>query len=168
VDPAVSDTQSARIPLSLASSEARAVVDPGAVSAAKKVREQMRVATVIAEHVMTLRDAEKKASASPNTGEPSVAIVVASPEIKSVSDLTGKIIAIDDKYLNSHARIQAAIVSAGATDSLVTTGESMAIDRLLSGKAPAAVLTLVYPETGFSMIEGYSVFRVPLGTKGRL
>jgi hypothetical protein len=168
VDPTVSDTQSARIPLSLPSSEARAVVDPGAVSAAKKVREQMRVATVIAEHVMTLRDAEKKASASPNTGEPSVAIVVAGPEIKSVSDLTGKIIAIDDKYLNSHARIQAAIVSAGATDSLVTTGESMAIDRLLSGKAPAAVLTLVYPETGFSMIEGYSVFRVPLGTKGRL
>ena len=81
------------------------IVDPGAVSAAKKVREQMRVATVIAEHVMTLRDAEKKASASPNNEEPSVAIVVAGPEIKSVSDLTGKIIAIDDKYLNSHARI---------------------------------------------------------------
>jgi hypothetical protein len=168
-DPAVSDTQSARIPLSLPSSEARAeVVDPGAVSAARKVREQMRVATVIAEHVMTLRDAEKKASASPNNEGPSVAIVVAGPEIKSVSDLTGKIIAIDDKYLNSHARIQAAIVSAGATDSLLTAGESTAIDRLLSGKAPAAVLTLVYPETGFSMIEGYSVFRVPLGMKGRL
>jgi hypothetical protein len=32
----------------------------------------------------------------------------------------------------------------------------------LSGKTPAAVLTLVYPETGFSTIEGYSVFRVPL------
>ena len=169
VDPAVSDTQSARIPLSLPSPEARAeVVDPGAVSAARKVREQMRVATVIAEHVMTLRDAEKKASASPNNEGPSVAIVVAGPEIKSVSDLTGKIIAIDDKYLNSHARIQAAIVSAGATDSLLTAGESTAIDRLLSGKAPAAVLTLVYPETGFSMIEGYSVFRVPLGMKGRL
>ena len=135
-------------------------------SAARKVREQMRVATVIAEHVMTLRDAEKKALASPNNGEPSVAIVVASPEIKSVSDLTGKIIAIDDKYLSSHARIQAAIVSAGATDSLLTTGESMAMDRLLSGKAPAAVLTLVYPETGFSTIEGYSVFRVPLENRG--
>ena len=158
-DPAVSDTQSARIPLSLPSSEAQAeVVDP----AARKVREQMRVATVIAEHVMTLRDAEKKALPSPNTGEPSVAIVVASPEIKSVSDLTGKIIAIDDKYLNSHARIQAAIAAAGATGSVLTAGESMAMDRLLSGRAPAAVLTLVYPETGFSTIEGYSVFRVPL------
>ena len=122
----------------------------------------MRVATVIAEHVMTLRDADKKASSSPNGGEPSVAIVVASPEIKSVSDLTGKIIAIDDKYSNSNARIHAAIESAGATGSLLASGESPALDRLLSGKTPAAVLTLVYPETGFSMIEGYSVFRVPL------
>jgi ABC-type phosphate/phosphonate transport system substrate-binding protein len=162
-DPAVSDTQSARIPPSLPSSEARAgVVDQGAASNTGKVREQMRLATIVAEHVVTLRDAEKKALPSPNNGEPSVAIVVASPEIKSVSDLTGKIIAIDGKYLNSHARIQAAIVAAGATDSLLTTGESMAMDRLLSGKAPAAVLTLVYPETGFSTIEGYSVFRVPL------
>ena len=91
----------------------------------------MRVATVIAEHVMTLRDAEKKALASPNNGEPSVAIVVAGPEIKSVSDLTGKIIAIDDRYANSHARIQAAIVAVGATDTLLTTGETMAMDRLL-------------------------------------
>ena len=158
VDLAVSDTQSAP------SSEARAgVVDPGSMSTAtRKVREQMRVATVIAEHVMTLRDAEKKALPSPNTGEPSVAIVVASPEIKSVSDLTGKIIAIDDKYLNSHARIQAAIAAAGAAGSVLTAGESMAMDRLLSGRAQAAVLTLVYPETGFSTIEGYSVFRVPL------
>ncbi len=55
-----------------------------------------------------------------------------------------------------------AIESAGATDSLLASGESPALDRLLSGKTPAAVLTLVYPETGFSMIEGYSVFRVPL------
>ena len=162
-DAAVSDTQLARTQLPLPSSEARAgVVDQGAASKTGKVREQMRLATIVAEHVVTLRDAEKKALPSPNNGEPSVAIVVASPEIKSVSDLTGKIIAIDDKYLNSHARIQAAIVSAGATDSLLTTGESMAMDRLLSGKAPAAVLTLVYPETGFSTIEGYSVFRVPL------
>ena len=168
-DAAAFDTQWARIPLSPPLSEARAgAVDHGDASSTGKVREQMRLATIIAEHVMTLRDAEKKASASPNDGEPSVAIVVAAPEIKSVSDLTGKIIAIDDRYANSHARIQAAIVAVGATDTLLTTGETMAMDRLLSGKAPAAVLTLVYPETGFSMIEGYSVFRVPLGMRPRM
>jgi hypothetical protein len=159
--PAASGTQSVRIPLAPATAEARAeIVDP----VAKEVREQMRVAIFIAEHVMTQRDAEKNALSSPNAGEPSVAIVVAMPEIKSVSDLTGKIIAIDNKYLKSSARIQAAIASAGATDSQLAASESMAMDRLLSGKAPAAVLTLVYPETGFSTIEGYSVFRVPLET----
>ena len=159
----VPDAQPASTPLPPAVLEARAeAVDPASVSAAKKARDQMRVATVVAEHVMTLRDAEKKAVSSPNGGEPSVAIVVASPEIKSVSDLTGKIIAIDDKYSKSNAGIHAAIASAGATDSLLASSESMAMDRLLSGKTPAAVLTLVYPETGFSTIEGYSVFRVPL------
>jgi hypothetical protein len=161
--PVVPDGQPASAPLAPALLEARAeAVDPASVSAAEKVRAQMRVATIVAEHVMTLRDAEKKALSSPNGGEPSVAIVVARPEIKSVSDLTGKIIAIDDKYSKSNARIHAGITSAGATDSLLASGESVAMDRLLSGKVLAAVLTLVYPETGFSMIEGYSVFRVPL------
>jgi len=161
---AASEVQSASIRLSLPPSEASvAVVDHEAVASIDtKARERMRVATVVAEHVMTLRDAEKKASASPNTGELSVAIVVAGPEVKSVADLAGKIIAIDDRHLNLHARIQAAFVVAGATDSLLTTSETKAADRLLSGKASAAVLTLVYPETGFSAIEGYSVFRISL------
>jgi hypothetical protein len=161
---AASDVQSASIQPSLPPSEAGvAAVDHEAVAPIDtKARERMRVATVIAEHVMTLRDAEKKASASPNTGELSVAIVVAGPEVKSVADLAGKIIAIDDRHLNLHTRIQAAFVVAGATDSLLTTSETKAADRLLSGKASAAVLTLVYPETGFSAIEGYSVFRISL------
>jgi hypothetical protein len=161
---AASDVQSASIQPSLPPSEAGvAAVDHEAVAPIDtKARERMRVATVIAEHVMTLRDAEKKAAASPNTGEMSVAIVVAGPEVKSVADLAGKIIAIDDRHLNLHTRIQAAFVVAGATDSLLTTSETKAADRLLSGKASAAVLTLVYPETGFSAIEGYSVFRISL------
>ena len=161
---AAPDLQSASIQPSLPPAEARiAAVDHEAVgSIDTKARERMRVATVIAEHVMTLRDAEKKAAASPNTGEMSVAIVVAGPEVKSVADLAGKIIAIDDRHLNLHTRIQAAFVVAGATDSLLTASEAKAADRLLSGKASAAVLTMVYPETGFSAIEGYSVFRVSL------
>jgi ABC-type phosphate/phosphonate transport system substrate-binding protein len=162
---AASDVQTASIQLSLPPSVARvAVVDHEPVASIDtKARERMRVATVITEHVMTVRDAEKKAAASPNTGELSVAIVVAGPEVKSVADLAGKIIAIDDRHSNLHTGIQAAFVVAGATDSLLTTSETKAAaDRLLSGKASAAVLTLVYPETGFSAIEGYSVFRVSL------
>ena len=166
---AASDAQSASI--QLPPSEARvAVVDHEAVASIDtKARERMRVATVITEHVMTLREAEKKASASPNTGELSVAIVVAGPEVKSVADLAGKIIAIDDRHSNLHTGIQAAFVVAGATDSLLTTSETKAAaDRLLSGKASAAVLTLVYPETGFSAIDGYSVFRVSLDHRERM
>ena len=168
---AASDAQSASIQLSPPPSEARvAVVDQEAVASIDtKARERMRVATVITEHVMTLREAEKKASASPNTGELSVAIVVAGPEVKSVADLAGKIIAIDDRHLDLHTGIQAAFVVAGATDSLLTTSETKAAaDRLLSGKASAAVLTLVYPETGFSTIEGYGVFRVSLDHRERM
>jgi hypothetical protein len=168
---AASDAQSASIQLSPPPSEARVtVVDHEAVASIDtKARERMRVATVITEHVMTLREAEKKASASPNTGELSVAIVVAGPEVKSVADLAGKIIAIDDRHLNLHTGIQAAFVVAGATDSLLTTSETKAAaDRLLSGKASAAVLTLVYPETGFSAIDGYSVFRVSLDHRERM
>ena len=68
-----------------------------------------------------------------------------------------------------HTEIQAAFVVAGATDSLLTTSETKAAaDRLLSGKASAAVLTLVYPETGFSAIDGYSVFRVSLDHRERM
>jgi ABC-type phosphate/phosphonate transport system substrate-binding protein len=168
---AASDVQSASIQPSPPPPEARvAVVDHEAVASIDtKARERMRVATVITEHVMTLRDAEKKAAASPNTGELSVAIVVAGPEVKSVADLAGKIIAIDDRHSNLHTGIQAAFVVAGATDSLLTTSETKAAaDRLLSGKASAAVLTLVYPETGFSAIEGYSVFRVSLDHRERM
>jgi hypothetical protein len=172
-NPVVPDTPLARTPMSPSTADARAEIrdpkaldpktlDPKALTAAEKVRAQMRVATVIAEHVMTLRDAEKKASSSPNNAGPSVAVVVASPEIKSVSDLAGKFIAIDDKYLNAHARIQAAIATAGATGSQLAIGETLAMDRLINGFAPAAVLTLVYPETAISTIDGYSVFRVPL------
>jgi hypothetical protein len=161
---AASDTQSANSQLSPPPSEVHAAaVDHEAVASIDtKARERMRIATVLAEHVMTLRDAEKKAAASPNTGELSVAVVVAGPEVKSVADLAGKIIAIDDRHFNLHTRIQAAFVVAGATDSLLTASETKAADRLLSGKAAAAVLTMVYPETGFSAIEGYSVFRVSL------
>ena len=168
---AASDAQSASIQFLPPPSEARvAVVDHEAVASIDtKARERMRVATVITEHVMTLREAEKKASASPNTGELSVAIVVAGPEVKSVADLAGKIIAIDDRHLDLHTGIQAAFVVAGATDSLLTTSETKAAaDRLLSGKASAAVLTLVYPETGFSAIDGYSVFRVSLDHRERM
>ena len=64
---AASDVQSASIQLSPSESRVAAVDHEAIASIDTKARERMRVATVITEHVMTLREAEKKASASPNT-----------------------------------------------------------------------------------------------------
>ena len=68
------------------------------------------------------------------------------PEIKSIADLTNKSIAIDDRQSTSDADVRAAIMAAGAPEFQLSKGQAKAIDRLISGEVPAAVLTLVYPE----------------------
>jgi hypothetical protein len=105
--------------------------------------------TVIAEHVMTLRDAEKAASGSPSNSDQMVVLLVARPEINAISDLTGKGIAIDDRYSVSRDKVRTAIAAAGAAEIQLSEGQTKAIDRLIRGEVPAAVLTLLYPETGF-------------------
>jgi hypothetical protein len=109
-------------------------------------------------------DAEKTAPASPNNTDHLVAILMARPEIKSVSDLTGKIIAIDDRQSASNGSIRTAIVAAGAAEVQLSDSQTKAIDRVISGEVPAAVLTLVSPEAaeGFPDIAGFKVFRIPL------
>ena len=151
-----------RIPLSPRSSGAQtdAPANAAAVAANRKLKEQVKVATVIAEHVMSLREGAK--ALSPSSGEPLVAVVLAPPEIGSVSDLAGKIIAIDDRHSDFHPKVQAAIAAAGATGTQVSAGPTNAMDRLIGGEVSAAVLTLIYPETGFSQIAGFKVFRIPL------
>jgi hypothetical protein len=62
-------------------------------------------------------DAEKSVAASPDDTEHLVAIVIASPDIKSVSDLTNKSIAIDDRQSASSANVQTAIAAAGGPKS---------------------------------------------------
>jgi len=153
-----------RIPLSSSLLQARP--EPAGNAAAdsntRAIQQQVKVATVIAEHVMTLRDAAKTASALTSNTDHLVAIVMARPEIRSVSDLTSKIIAIDDRHSASNARIQTAMAAAGAAEVQLSEGQTRAIDRLIRGEVPAAVLTLVYPETGFSEIAGFKIFRIPL------
>jgi hypothetical protein len=109
-------------------------------------------------------DAEKTAPASPNNTDHLVAILMARPEIKSVSDLTSKIIAIDDRQSASNGSIRTAIVAAGAAEVQLSDSQTKAVDRVISGEVPAAVLTLVSPEAaeGFPDIAGFKVFRIPL------
>jgi len=146
-----------------------AALEPTASAAAdsntRAIRQQVIAGTVIAEHVMTLRDAEKAASGSPSNSDQMVVILIARPEINAISDLTGKGIAIDDRYSVSRDKVRTAIAAAGAAEIQLSEGQTKAIDRLIRGEVPAAVLTLVYPETGFPQFVGFKIFRIPLAPR---
>ena len=163
----------------VANSNTRTVQDQ--VAATTAVAEQVTAATPVrapqqkannkdrSNHAETVLrgDAEKTAAASPNNTDDLVALLIARPEIKSVSDLTSKIIAIDDWHSASVGNVRTAIVAAGATEVQLSDGQTKAINRLISGEVPAAVLALVSPEAaeGFPEIAGFKIFRIPLSPR---
>jgi len=159
-----------RIPLSPVALQARLepAGQPAASAAtdpeARKIRQQVTAATVIAEYVMTLRDAQNTTPASPNNDD-RVVLLMARPEIRSISDLAGKDIAIDDRHSASNDKVRTVIAAAGAAEVQLSEGQTKALDRLIAGEVPAAVLTLVYPETGFPQFAGFKIFRVPLSPR---
>jgi ABC-type amino acid transport substrate-binding protein len=93
-----------------------------------------------------------------------VAIVMAGPDIKSVSDLKGRTIAIDDRYSVSGSTVRTAIVAAGAPQVQLSEGQGTAMNRLSNGEVPAAVVALVTPDVAdkFPAFAGYRMFQVPL------
>jgi hypothetical protein len=113
---------------------------------------------------VTPGDNEKAATALPNGTDLLVALLMVRPEIKPVSELANKNIAIDDSQSAPNGDVRTAIVAAGAPEVQLTAGETKAIDRLISGEVPAAVLALVSPEAaaGFPDIPGFKIIRVPL------
>jgi hypothetical protein len=140
----------------------------GAVATAVPAPESKADNTDRADHSEAARgDAEKTASGSPNDSDRLVAILLARPEIKSVSDLAGKSIAIDDRQSSSSASVRTAIAAAGAAGVQLSEGQTTAINRVASGEVPAAVLTLESPEAAetFPEIEGYRIFRIPLSPR---
>ena len=112
-------------------------------------------------------DAEKTAAASPNNTDHLVALLLARPEITSVSNLTSKIIAIDDRHSASNDSVRTAIAAAGATEVQLSGGQTKAINRLISGEVSAAVLALVSAEAaeGFPEVAGFKIFRIPLSPR---
>ena len=91
-------------------------------------------------------DTGKTASASPGKEDNLVALVLARREISSLSDLNNKTIAIEAKQSASSRRVSAALMAAGAADVQFSDGQASAIERLISGEVPAAVVTLISPE----------------------
>jgi hypothetical protein len=140
------------------------------VVAATTVAERMTVATELnkdrSSYTETLlrNDADRTAPATPGNTDLLVALLMARPEIKSVSDLTSKTIAIDDKHSASVRVVRTAIVAAGASEVELIGIRTKAINVLISGAVPAAVLALVSPEAaeGFPAIAGFKIFRIPL------
>jgi hypothetical protein len=118
-------------------------------SRARTTQAQVTAATAIAERV---------------TATTAVAILLARPEIKSLSDLAGRNIAIDDKQAAVSINIGVAMAAAGAAEVQLTASQTKAIDRVIGGEVPASVLTLASPEAaeGFPEITGFKIFRIPL------
>lgn len=118
-------------------------------SAARTPLEQAIAATAVAERL---------------TAATSVVILLARPEVRSISDLAGKSIAIDDGQSASSGSVRTAIVNAGAAEAQLTENQIKALDRVIRGEVSAAVLTLASPEAaeGFPEIAGFNIFRIPL------
>lgn len=113
-------------------------------------------------------DTDQTASISTDSTDNLVALVLARPEIESLSDLNNRNIAIEEKQSASSGRVSAAFMAAGAAEVQFSAGQAGAIERLISGEVPAAVLMLVSPAAAesFPDIAGFRTFRVPL--KARL
>jgi hypothetical protein len=151
-------------------------------SDARTIQERVAAATALAEHVTTATAAPipqqdaNNAEASGRTETASVprdntdhlvALLMARPEIKSVSDLAGKDVAIEDRQSASSEIVRNAITAAGAAEVRLSAGHTKAIDRLIGGEVPAAVLTLVSSEAAgwFPDVAGFRIFRIPLSPR---
>jgi hypothetical protein len=129
-------------------------------SSTRSIQAQAAAATALAER-MTV------ATAAANDMDLLVAILMARPDIRSVADLSGKTIAIDDRYSASNGGVRTAIVAAGAIEVQLSEGQTTAFNRLVNGEVPAAVLALVSADaaTGFPEIAGFKIFHVPLSPR---
>jgi hypothetical protein len=153
-------------------------------SSSDPMREKMATASAIAERAATALTAPEQSSNTtghsqtalrgdaetplpkrpPNTDH-LVVLLMVRPEINSVADLSHKIIAIDEWQLPSAPGVQTAMTAAGAAEVQISESKALAIDRVISGEAAAAVLTLVSPEAAekwLPKVMGFKIFRVPL------
>jgi hypothetical protein len=134
------------------------------------IQEQVTAATAMAERMTTAAMAVERDDvgptddSSPSKTNPMVAIVMARPEINSVTDLADKDVAIDQSYSASSVDVRIGFVLAGARSVEVSAENTKAIDRLVNGDVPAAVLAVASADAAedFPDIAGFKIFRVPL------
>jgi hypothetical protein len=105
-------------------------------------------------------DTGKTASGSADSSDNLVALVLARSEITSLSDLNNKNIAIEEKQSAASGSVSAALMAAGAAEVQFSEAKTGAIERLIKGEVPAAVLTLASREAAewFPDIAGFRIF----------
>jgi hypothetical protein len=145
---------------------------PAPNSNSRTIQEQVTAATAVAERMTVATATAARAGADPIAGAPDnteslVAIVIVRPEIPSVFFLTAKNVAIDDRYSASIADIRIAIAAADGPVVQLSAGHTAAIDRLINGEVPAAVLALVSSDAAeaFPEIKGFKIFHIPLSSR---
>lgn len=129
------------------------------IARTKSIQEQVAAAATAAEKM--------SAATAASTPDALVAVLMASSDVKSVSELTGKTIAIDDRYAASNRSVRTAIAAAGALEIQLSEGQTTAINRLVTKEVPAAVVALVSANAaeGFPELAGFKTFQVPLSPR---
>ena len=141
----------------------------GSVSPA--VEKQIEAATALAEKLTLAADHDADQPADKSSGNAVgkdtlrlIALVLARTDIKSISDLAGKIVAMDERHGGSDRDVRTALVAAGASNIEVRDGGNNAVVQLVEGQVPAAILTLASQDAAkaFPAIAGFNLFEVPL------
>ena len=162
------------VPKSKAAADSGAIGQPTAVlssnSKSRTMQEQVAAAIEVAERMTVADLAAARDDVEPIKGEAPdntdllVAVVMARPEVNSVTDLAGKSVAMDERYSASSVDVWVGFVVSGPVSVEVSVGHTAAIDRLSNGEVTAAVLALVSADAAdaFPEIAGFKIFRVPL------
>jgi hypothetical protein len=129
------------------------------IARTKSIQEQVVAAASIAEKM--------SAATAASSPDALVAVLMAGPDVKSVSELTGKTIAIDDRYGAANRSVRTAIAAAGALEIQLSEGQTTAINRLVTKEVPAAVVALVSAGAadGFPELAGFKTFQIPLSPR---
>ena len=133
--------------------------DPGMREASKKVEPDRSTSA-------TPADDNTAAIASHDKAGEMVAILLVRPDIKTTSDLTNKIVAVDDTPAEySIADLRKAIAAAGATEVQLVEDRKAALVRIIDGEVPAAVVSVMSSraaEVWNAGLSGFNVLWIPL------